>query len=149
MAFPRHWMHFCRKHEHKKGVSHIWRTLDLLCTRRIKDYHKREIPKERWWSNLTTKFKKFRNKKFDSRKKPNQEKDMSTIQCFNYWKYESLSWVKEKEGNTWSNSCQIKGTFKESQTRWSKFLLLIKVTIFFCNIVLVHTMFTSSCISIS
>jgi hypothetical protein len=32
----------------------------------------------------TTKFKKFRNKKkFYSRKKPNQEKDMSKIQCFN------------------------------------------------------------------
>jgi hypothetical protein len=36
----------------------------------------------------TTKFKKFRNKKkFDSRKKPNQEKDMSKIQCFNCRKY--------------------------------------------------------------
>jgi hypothetical protein len=36
----------------------------------------------------TTKFKKFRNKKkFDSRKKPNQEKDMSKIQCFNCQKY--------------------------------------------------------------
>jgi hypothetical protein len=33
----------------------------------------------------TTKFNKFRNKKkFGSRKKPNQEKDMSKIQCFNY-----------------------------------------------------------------
>jgi hypothetical protein len=35
----------------------------------------------------TTKFKKFRNKKFDSRKKPNQEKDMSKIQCFKCRKY--------------------------------------------------------------
>jgi hypothetical protein len=36
----------------------------------------------------TTKFKKFRNKKkFDSRKKPNQEKYMSKIQCFNCRKY--------------------------------------------------------------
>jgi hypothetical protein len=36
----------------------------------------------------TTKFKKFRNKKkFGSRKKPNQEKDMSKIQCFNCRKY--------------------------------------------------------------
>jgi hypothetical protein len=35
-----------------------------------------------------TKFKKFRNKrKFDSSKKPNQEKDMSKIQCFNCRKY--------------------------------------------------------------
>jgi hypothetical protein len=36
----------------------------------------------------TTKFKKFRNKKkFDSRKKPNKEKNMSKIQCFNCRKY--------------------------------------------------------------
>jgi hypothetical protein len=36
----------------------------------------------------TTKFKKFRNKKkFGSSKKPNQEKDMSKIQCFNCRKY--------------------------------------------------------------
>jgi hypothetical protein len=33
---------------------------------------------------FTTKFKNFRNKKkFGSRKKPNKEKDMSKIQCFN------------------------------------------------------------------
>jgi hypothetical protein len=37
---------------------------------------------------FTTKFKNFRNKKkFGSRKKPNQEKDMSKIQCFNCKKY--------------------------------------------------------------
>ena len=38
--------------------------------------------------SYTSKFNKFRNKKnFDSRKKPNQEKDMSKIQCFNCRKY--------------------------------------------------------------
>jgi hypothetical protein len=37
---------------------------------------------------FTKKFNNFRNKKkFESRKKPNQEKDMSKIQCFNYKKY--------------------------------------------------------------
>jgi hypothetical protein len=37
---------------------------------------------------FTTRFKNSRNKrKFASRKKPNQEKDMSEIQCFNYRKY--------------------------------------------------------------
>jgi hypothetical protein len=36
----------------------------------------------------TTKFKKFKNtKKFVSRKKPNKEKDMSKIECFNFLKY--------------------------------------------------------------
>jgi hypothetical protein len=37
---------------------------------------------------FTTRFKNFRNKKkFGSRKKPNQEKDMSEIQCFHCRKY--------------------------------------------------------------
>jgi hypothetical protein len=37
----------------------------------------------------TTKFQRFRNKKkFGLRKKPNQEKDMSNIQCFNCRKYD-------------------------------------------------------------
>jgi hypothetical protein len=39
-------------------------------------------------NSLHNKFKKFRNKKkFESREKPNQEKDMSKIKCFNYLKY--------------------------------------------------------------
>jgi hypothetical protein len=38
--------------------------------------------------SFTAKFNNFRNKKkFGSRKKPNQEKDMSKIQCFNCRKY--------------------------------------------------------------
>jgi hypothetical protein len=38
--------------------------------------------------SFTTKFKNFRNKKkFGLRKKPNQEKDISKIQCFNCRKY--------------------------------------------------------------
>jgi hypothetical protein len=37
---------------------------------------------------FTTRFKKFKNKrKFGSRRKPNQEKDISEIQCFNCQKY--------------------------------------------------------------
>jgi hypothetical protein len=37
---------------------------------------------------FTTKFKNFRNKrKFGSRRKPNEEKDISKVQCFNCQKY--------------------------------------------------------------
>jgi hypothetical protein len=36
---------------------------------------------------FTTTFKNFKNKKFGSRKKPNQENDMSKIQCFNCRRY--------------------------------------------------------------
>jgi phage terminase small subunit len=54
---------------------------------------------------FTTKLKNFRNKKkFGSRKKPNQEKDMSKIQCFNCKKYghyrnHYLELKKRKETN--------------------------------------------------
>jgi hypothetical protein len=54
---------------------------------------------------FTTKFKNFRNKKkFGLRKKPNQEKDMSKIQCFNFQKYghyknHCLELNKRKEKN--------------------------------------------------
>jgi hypothetical protein len=66
---------------------------------------------------FTTKFKNFRNKgKFGLRKKPNQEKDMSMLQLSKIWSLQGpLSRVKEKEGNTRSNSCRRKGTLKESQ----------------------------------
>jgi hypothetical protein len=48
---------------------------------------------------FTTRFKNFRNKrKFGSRKKPNQEKDMSEIQCFNY-KNHCPELKKRKETN--------------------------------------------------
>jgi hypothetical protein len=69
---------------------------------------------------FTTRFKNFRNKKkFGSRKKPNQEKDMSKIQCFNcqnYGHYKNhCPELKNKEGNTRSISCRRKGILKEGK----------------------------------
>jgi hypothetical protein len=67
---------------------------------------------------FTTRFKNFRNKrKFGSKKKPNQEKDMSEIQCFNCRKYghyknHCLKIKKRKETHEASVS-EKKGTFKE------------------------------------
>jgi hypothetical protein len=63
-------------------------------------------------------FKNFRNKrKFGSRRKPNQEKDISVstmLQLSNVWPLqESLSQDKEKEGETRNISCRRKGTYKE------------------------------------
>jgi hypothetical protein len=62
---------------------------------------------------FTARFKNFRNKKkFGSRKKQNQV----WLQLSKIWSLEeSLSLVKEKEGNTRSISCQRKGIFKEDQ----------------------------------
>jgi hypothetical protein len=70
----------------------------------------------------TTKFKKFRNKKkFGSRKKPNQEKDMSKIQCFNCRKYghykNHCPELKKRKETHEATSFQRKGTLKESKAR--------------------------------
>jgi hypothetical protein len=59
-----------------------------LCTRRIKISAKEKPQKKYNDQAFIARFKNSRNKrKFGSRKKPNQEKDMSEIQCFNYRKY--------------------------------------------------------------
>jgi hypothetical protein len=104
---------------------------------------------------FTTRFKNFRNKrKFGSRRKPNQEKDIfrsTMLQLSKVWSLqESLSQAKEKEGETRSINCRRKGTYKEDQAGWKR-LLLLKVTKLF--LFLVHILFASSlyisCISIS
>jgi phage terminase small subunit len=80
---------------------------------------------------FTTRFKNFRNKrKFISRKKPNQEKDMLEIQCFNcqqygHYKNHCLELKKRKEtheaslpkkGNPQRRPSRIKQT-SSSKTR--------------------------------
>jgi hypothetical protein len=69
---------------------------------------------------FTTKFKNFRNKKkFGSRKKPNQEKDMSKIQCFNCRKYghyrNHCPELKKRKETDEATVVRRKGTLKESQ----------------------------------
>jgi hypothetical protein len=68
----------------------------------------------------TTKFKKFKNKKkFGSRKKPNQEKDMSKRQCFNCRKYghyrNHCPELKKRKETHEATIAKEKGTLKESQ----------------------------------
>jgi hypothetical protein len=67
---------------------------------------------------FTTRFKNFRNKKkFGSKRKPNQEKYISEVQCFNYRKYghykNHCPELRKKEGETRSINCRRKGTYKE------------------------------------
>jgi hypothetical protein len=69
---------------------------------------------------FTTKFKNFRNKrKFGLRKKPNQEKDMSKIQCFNCRKYghyrNHCPELKKRKETDEATVVRRKGTLKESQ----------------------------------
>ena len=78
------------------------------CTQEESRINAKEKPQKKYDDQaFITRFKDFRNtKKFGSRKKPNQDKDMSRIQCFNCRKYGHYknhcpdSRVKEKEGNT-------------------------------------------------
>jgi putative lipoic acid-binding regulatory protein len=74
---------------------------------------------------FTTRFKNFRNKrKFGSRKKPNQEKDMSEIKCFNCQKY-----------GHYKNHClelkKRKGTHKASVVEETKKTKQDKIDFFF------------------
>jgi len=58
------------------------------CAQEESRINEKEKPQKKYDDQaFTTSFKNFRNKKkFSSRKKPNQEKDMSKIQWFNYRK---------------------------------------------------------------
>jgi hypothetical protein len=59
------------------------------CAQEESGINAKEKPQKKYDDQVfTTRFKNFRNKrKFGSRKKPNQEKDMLEIQCFNCQKY--------------------------------------------------------------
>ena len=60
-----------------------------LCAQEESRISAKEKPQKKYDDQaFTARFKNFRNKKkFGSRKKTNQEKDMSKIQCFNFRKY--------------------------------------------------------------
>jgi phage terminase small subunit len=70
---------------------------------------------------FTARFKNFRNKrKFGSRRKPNQEKDISEIQCFNCQKYghyrnQCLELKKRKEKHEASIAEEKEPTKKTKQ----------------------------------
>jgi hypothetical protein len=59
------------------------------CAQEESRINAKEIPQKKYDDQaFTASFKNFRNKrKFGSRRKPNQEKDISEIQCFNCQKY--------------------------------------------------------------
>jgi hypothetical protein len=70
---------------------------------------------------FTTRFNNFRDKrKFDSRRKPKQRKDISEIQCFNYQKYghyrnQCLELKKRKEKQEASIAEEKEPTKKNKQ----------------------------------
>jgi hypothetical protein len=87
-GLPKTWDAFAASMNTRKEYP----TFEELCTCCAQEESRisaKEKPQKKYDDQaFTTRFKDFRNKKkFGSRKKTNQEKDMSRIQCFNCQKY--------------------------------------------------------------
>jgi hypothetical protein len=87
-GIPKTWDAFAASMNTRKEY-HTFEELWTFCTQEESRISGKEKPQKKYDDQaFTTKFKDFRNtRKFGSRKKPNQEKDMLEIQCFNCRKY--------------------------------------------------------------
>jgi hypothetical protein len=87
-GLPKTWDSFSASMNTRKDYP-TFEELWTCCAHEESRINAKEKPQKKYDDQpFTTMFKNFRNKKkFGSRKKPNQEKDMSKIQCFNYQKY--------------------------------------------------------------
>jgi hypothetical protein len=143
-GLPKTWDAFAASMNTRKEyptIEELW----TCCAQEESRINAKEKPQKKYDDQaFTTKFKNFRNKKkFGSRKKPNQEKDMSKIQCFNCRKYGHYKnhcpeLKKMKATHEALVSEEREPSKKPSKTK-KYFFFQDKVTILF--IVLVHTMF--------
>jgi hypothetical protein len=87
-GLPKTWDAFVASMNTKKEYP-TFEELWTCCAQEESRISAKEKPQKKYDDQaFTVRFKNFRNKKkFCSRKKPNQEKDMSKIQCFNCRKY--------------------------------------------------------------
>jgi hypothetical protein len=87
-GLPKTWDAFAASMNTRKEYP-MFEELWTCCAQEESRISAKEKPQNKYDDQaFTTRFKSFRNKrKFGSRKKPNQEKDMSEIQCFNCQKY--------------------------------------------------------------
>jgi hypothetical protein len=87
-GLPKTWDAFSASMDTRKEYP-TFEELWICCVQEESRITAKEKPKNKYNDQaFTTRLKNFRNKrKFGSRKKPNQEKDMSEIQCFNCRKY--------------------------------------------------------------
>jgi hypothetical protein len=87
-GLPKTWDAFSASMNTRKEYP-TFKELWTRCAQEESRISAKEKPQKKYNDQaFTTIFKNFRNKrKFSSRKKPNQEKDMSEIQCFNCRKY--------------------------------------------------------------
>jgi hypothetical protein len=86
-GLPKTWDAFAASMNTRKEYP-TFEELWTCCAQEESRINAKEKPQKKYDDQaFTTRFKNFRNKMFGSRKKPNQEKDMSKIQCFNCRKY--------------------------------------------------------------
>jgi hypothetical protein len=87
-GLPKTWDAFAASMNTRKEYP-TFEELWTCCAQEESRINAKEKPQKKYDDQaFTTRFKNFRNKrKFGSRRKPNQEKDISEIQCFNYQKY--------------------------------------------------------------
>jgi hypothetical protein len=87
-GLPKTWDAFATSMNTRKEYS-TFEELWTCCAQEESRINAKEKPQKKYDDqSFTARFKNFRNKrKFGSRKKPNQEKYMSEIQCFNCRKY--------------------------------------------------------------
>jgi hypothetical protein len=87
-GLPKTWDAFAASMNTRKEYP-TFEELWTCCAQEESRISAKEKPQKKYDDQaFTARFKNFRNKKkFGSRKKPNQEKDMSKIQCFNCRKY--------------------------------------------------------------
>jgi hypothetical protein len=87
-GLPNTWDAFAESMNTRKEYP-TFEELWTCCAQEESGINAKEKPQKKYDDQaFTTRFKNFRNKrKFGSRRKPNQEKDISKIQCFNCRKY--------------------------------------------------------------
>jgi hypothetical protein len=87
-GLPKTWDAFFASMNTRKEYP-TFEELWTCCAQEESRINAKEKPQKKYDDQaFTARFKNFKNKrKFGSRRKPNQEKDISEIQCFNYQKY--------------------------------------------------------------
>jgi hypothetical protein len=87
-GLPKKWVAFAASMNTRKEYP-TFEELWTCCSQEESRISEKEKPQNKYDDQaFTARFKNFRNKrKFGSRRKPNQEKDISEIQCFNCQKY--------------------------------------------------------------
>jgi phage terminase small subunit len=120
-GLPKTWDAFAASMNTRKEYP-TFEELWTCCAQEESRINAKEKPQKKYDDQaFTTRFKNFRNKrKFGSRRKPNQEKDISEIQCFNCQKYghyrnQCLELKKRKEKHEASIAEEKEPTKKTKQ----------------------------------